>query len=200
MPTLLCNNRIWQDDQYLSSIIGQQIRDFEKTNRFKSIRFIPLGAQQIQDLYRKTKRSISRQIQFDKFVTLPQIGRVRAAYLGVVPATQYLKLITDDEENIIRSIFIDNIRDFQGDNPVNKEIALTIRPELLDQFVLRNNGVTVVARQVNITGATFLIEDYQIVNGCQTSHVLYANRESVSDGLLIPLKLIFTDDEVVLSE
>jgi hypothetical protein len=190
----------WQDDAYLRSIINQQVGDFEKTNRFKSVRFIPLGAQQIQDLYRQTKRSISREIQFDKFVTLPQIGTVRAAYLGVIPATEYLRLITDDEENIIRSIFIDNIRDFQGDNRVNVEIASTIQPGLLDQFVLRNNGVTVVARKVNITGPTFLVEDYQIVNGCQTSHVLYANREKITEQLFVPIKLVYTDDEEVTQE
>lgn len=37
--------------------------------------------------------------------------------------------------------------------------------------------------------------DYQIVNGCQTSHVLYYNRDLIGTNLQIPIKLIETADE-----
>ena len=39
-----------------------------------------------------------------------------------------------------------------------------------------NNGITIIARDVRTTGNRFHIQDYQIVNGCQTSHVLYDQR------------------------
>lgn len=56
-----------------------------------------------------------------------------------------------------------------------------------------NNGITIIAENVQITGTTAVLTDYQIVNGCQTSHVLYENRNL--DGieeLLIPIKVIGT--------
>jgi len=60
--------------------------------------------------------------------------------------------------------------------------------------VLLNNGVTVVARNVLKVGASFRLEDYQIVNGCQTSHVLYLHRDHLTDQTYLSFKLIVTDD------
>lgn len=171
-----------------------------ETNLFKDVRYIPVGAQQLHELYRSTKSSISREITFGRFVVLPTINSVRASYLGALPATEYIKLITDEDGNILKSVFIDNVRDFQGENPVNIGIANTITGGSLDQFALRNNGVTIVSREISTTGDVFTLRDYQVVNGCQTSHVLYAQRPSLTDALLIPVKLIHTDDEEMTQE
>jgi hypothetical protein len=45
----------------------------------------------------------------------------------------------------MKSVFIDNVRDYQGTNSVNIDIAATISDGFMDQFALRNNGVTIVA-------------------------------------------------------
>ncbi len=44
--------------------------------------------------------------------------------------------------------------------------------------------------------------EFQIVNGCQTSNMLYLNREkkSIQNGLFIPIKLIHTQDNEVISK
>ncbi len=94
----------------------------------------------------------------------------------------------------MRGLFYDNVRDFQGDNPVNKEIENTIRVGKKELFVLLNNGVTLVAERLSKTGDQFTIEDYQIVNGCQTSHVLFNNREIITAAVHIPFKLIVSDE------
>ena len=60
-----------------------------------------------------------------------------------------------------------------------------------------NNGVTVIAKTLRATGNKFHIEDYQIVNGCQTSHVLFDNRTALDDTVVVPLRLIATEDEEV---
>ena len=193
----------WQDDAYLSSIISRQIQELIATNMFKGVQFHPLGATQLQKFYRDTKYSIDREISFERVVVLPAISKIKASYLGVLPASEFLKLIIDEEDNLIPSIFIDNVRDFQGDNPVNQDIATTIDSGFLDQFVIRNNGVTIVARDLAITGQRFSVRDYQIVNGCQTSHVLFAHRKRIAaatDVLFVPVKLIHTDDEEIIQD
>ncbi len=167
---------------------------------FSDVKYLPLGAKSLQQSYRATKYTISRQISFDRTVVLPAIENVKAAYLGALPASEFIKLIIDDDENIVKSVFIDNVRDFQGENPVNLDISSTLTAGLLDQFVLRNNGITIVARDLSITGQSFTVRDYQIVNGCQTSHVLYANRAALTDTLYVPIKLIYTDDEEIAQE
>ncbi|MGU3546665.1 AIPR family protein [Methylobacterium sp. A52T] len=190
----------WNNDEYLVSIINRKTRDLMETNLFKDVKYTPVGAQQLHELYRDTKSSVSREITFGRFVVLPAINNVRASYLGVLPATEYIKLITDEDGNILKSVFIDNVRDFQGENPVNIGITNTITGGSVDQFALRNNGVTIVSRQISTTGDVFTLRDYQVVNGCQTSHVLYAQQQSLTASLLIPVKLIHTDDEEITQE
>src|SRR5690606_25948678 len=56
-----------------------------------------------------------------------------------------------------------------------------------------NNGITVVAKQIGRTGDKFKIDDYQIVNGCQTSNIIFHCRDKI-DGIYIPIRIIGTRD------
>lgn len=187
----------WTEDQYLVEAVKRKKQELIDTNLFSDVTFEPIGARQLQALYRSTKTSISREVKFEKLVTLPTIDGVSASYLGVLPVIEFLKLLADDSGNILKSVFVDNVRDFQGENPVNLDIARTITDGLFDQFVLRNNGITIVARNIRVTSSQFVLEDYQIVNGCQTSHVIFSHRDSISGELFVPVKLIHTVSEDV---
>ncbi|UQN37671.1 AIPR family protein [Alcaligenes aquatilis] len=187
----------WADDPYLEAIFERKRQELVNTNLFSEVRFEPIGARQIQSLYRATKTSISREVIFDKLITLPKIRDVSASYLGILPVTEFLKLLTNENGDIVKSIFIDNVRDFQGENDVNKDIEKTIIDELYDQFVLRNNGITIVARNIRVTSSQYILEDYQIVNGCQTSHVIFNNKNKIHGELFVPIKLIHTTKEDV---
>jgi hypothetical protein len=111
--------------------------------------------------------------------------------------SEYIKMITDEEGNVRRRLFFDNIRDFQGQTPVNVSIDETLKSDKRIEFPLRNNGVTIVARKLQRIGSEFQIEDFQIVNGCQTSHVIALNRGPENAATLIPIKIIATEDEEV---
>ena len=130
---------------------------------------------------------------------LPDIDGVREAYLGILPVPEYLKLITNDLGFINKNLFFDNVRDFLGNNEINAEISETIRGGHGDKFGILNNGVTVVAQSLRSVGNKFTVEDYQIVNGCQTSHILFDNRSYVSDSMFISVKLIVSDNEDVVN-
>lgn len=187
----------WNNEQALIARIEAEKDDLKSLSIFDAVEFFPVDASQIQRLYKSTKTRASATIYFENHVTLPDISGVREAYLGVLPGAEYLKIITDDVGNVRKSLFYDNVRDFQGDNPVNQSIVRTIEEGELDSFAIRNNGVTIVAKFLNKVGNKFSIEDYQIVNGCQTSHVLYNVRSMVKEGLQVPIKLIVTEDENV---
>lgn len=187
----------WNEDNYLVESIKSIKKNLTDTSLFSDVHFTPVGALDVQRMFRATRTSISREIKFEKLITLPVIEGVEASYLGVLPHTEFLKLISDNSGELIKSVFVDNVRDFQGDNPVNADIAKTITDEAFDQFVLRNNGITIVARNIKVTSSNFTLEDYQIVNGCQTSHVLYANRLAITQDLFVPVKLIHTISEDV---
>jgi hypothetical protein len=187
----------WKNDEYITNIINRKKEELTDTNQFSEVSFEPLGARELQALFRQTKTSVSRTIKIDSLVTLPAIAGVDASYLGILPASEYMKLLVDDDGELMRSVFVDNVRDYQGDNPVNTDIAKTIQDGCLDQFVIRNNGITIVAKGLRPTAKEYKLDDYQIVNGCQTSHVLFDNRSAITDDLIVPIKLIHTEDDNV---
>jgi AIPR protein len=136
---------------------------------------------------------------FAQRATLPDIAGVAEAYIGVVPAKEYLQLVTDEAGQIRKSLFYDNVRDFQGENPVNSQIAATLRSDRSERFAVLNNGVTIVARELRTTGDKLFIKDYQIVNGGQTTHVLFSEQEDMDDSVAVPVKVIGTDDEDLIT-
>ena len=102
---------------------------------------------------------------------------------------------------MLSSIFYDNVRDWQGDNAVNSGIASTLKNKnSKTRFVFMNNGITVIAKKIRATGDKLLLEDYQIVNGCQTSNVLWSNKSELDENVLVPLRIVATTDEEVVMD
>jgi hypothetical protein len=188
----------WTDDANLKGIIENGVGNLEQTNLFEKVNFNPYGARELATAYRKTKETISTTINFNNRITLPKINGISQAYIGLLPFSEFLKIVSDSEDNIL-NVFEDNVRDFQGDNnDVNGGIALTLNNEDSEIFSVLNNGVTIVASSISPTGDQFTISDYQIVNGCQTSNVLYNNRKSDNiNNVGIPIKLIATNDDEI---
>lgn len=189
----------WQNPPALVGRINTEVEDLKQTNLFSDVEFIPVDADGIQKIYNKSKNRVSTEITFTNKTVLPDIDGVREAYLGILPVHEYLKLITNDLGFINKNLFFDNVRDFLGNNEINAEISETIRGGHGDKFGILNNGVTVVAQSLRSVGNKFTVEDYQIVNGCQTSHILFDNRSYVSDSMFISVKLIVSDNEDVVN-
>jgi hypothetical protein len=187
----------WQNDPYLITKVNSDIELLENLNIFKGVTFHPVDASQIQKLYSYAKNSISQTIDFENKVTVPEIKGIKEAYIGILPLSELLKLITDESGAILRGLFYDNVRDFQGDNEVNLEIEQTIQSNDRDLFVLLNNGVTIVCDTINKTANKFNVEAYQIVNGCQTSHVIYNNKEHITPTMFVPVRLIVSEEDEV---
>ncbi|MDH6198962.1 hypothetical protein M2272_005626 [Mycobacterium frederiksbergense] len=189
----------WNHDDYLESKRASAIQRLEGLSLFRDVSFECIGARELQDLYRKARETVEAEFQFGSQVLLPEMPGVEQAYIGIVSADEYLQLITDDSGSVRKSLFYENVRDFQDYNSVNHGIRETLQsPEARGRFLILNNGVTVVARELNVVGKKFTLRDYQIVNGCQTSHVLFDERDNV-DSVFVPMRLIVTKDDEVAS-
>lgn len=190
----------WTNDVHLSGKVTAAQQRLEGLNLFNSVSFQCLGAREVQGLYRNAENSVEAAFEFPNAVVLPNIEGVEQAYIGIVAASEYLKLITDAAGNIRRSLFYDNVRDFQDYNEVNRGIRKTVsNADQRGRFVVLNNGVTIVARELTTTRNTYVLRDYQVVNGCQTSHVLFDESEHIADDLFVPLKVVVTRNEDVAS-
>lgn len=185
----------WKDDQNLRAIISSGKIEIENIGIFEEVSVEPLGATEIQKLFHETKNKLSSTINFQSRITLPDIDGVSEAYLGVLPLPEYLKLI-QDENGTIYSIFDDNVRDFQGSNIVNKKIKSTLENHNFDLFSVLNNGVTIVASALTPAANRFTIRDYQVVNGCQTSHVLHECQKIEGiENVFVPIKIVVTESD-----
>jgi len=188
----------WTGDQNLDARRKSVIQDLEGLGIFKNVTFDCVDADQIQRLYRTSKNAVTREIVLSERTVIPEIPNVDQAYLGLLPAPEFLKLVQNDGGEILASIFYDNVRHWQEWNAVNAEIKETLEnPETKVRFPLMNNGVTIVARSVRPTGNRFTLEDYQIVNGCQTSYVLHECGSTLDDSVYVPVRLIATQNDDV---
>ena len=188
----------WVGDKNLTVRMNSAKDDLKNLGILDNIQFECVDADQIHKFYRESKNAISKAVEFPIRTELPEIPGVEEAYIGVLSASEYLKLIQNDDGEIIHSLFYDNVRHWQEWTPVNTEIKET----LLDSkksicFPIFNNGITIVAKNINITRHKFSLEDYQVVNGCQTSYVLYDSKELIGNDIEIPVRIIATKDQEI---
>lgn len=111
-------------------------------------------------------------------------GDVRGV-VASIDALSFVDLITSgDGQSIKRHLFDDNLRIFLGaKGGYNSQIISTATSSDSYLFWYLNNGVTITCKKFSYnkghTNPTLVFEDFQIVNGAQTSHSLVeAFRES----------------------
>lgn len=173
-----------------------------KGGTLSTIHITLIGSNQIQKRALQISNSLSQEILFPKRVTMPDVPGVTQAFLGILPIEEFMKLIEGEGDTMLTSIFYDNVRDWEGFNTVNEGMQKTIFDKSARlRFSLMNNGVTVIARKLQPTGDKLVLEDYQFVNGCQTSNVLWACRKFLpNSGITVPIKIVATEDENVVRD
>lgn len=173
----------------------------EQLNIFSTVKLHPIDADMLKSDRRLLDRSVEKTIEFGKNAAFPTILGVNEAYIGLLPGDEFIELVSTEEGELNRELFYDNVRDFQGYNSVNREIGATISDQQhRNTFPLLNNGITIIARSMRRTGDTFHIRDFQIVNGCQTTHMLFQHKLEVGPDIFIPIKIVATEDGDVVNE
>lgn len=173
------------------------------TNCFHDIEIEYKNADFVIERWVASYSSIEVDLEMHSHAGLPQIKGIEESYLAVIRASEFVdKLLSSSDGNIRSQLFEDNVRHYLGDrNEVNSSIASTISDPLKrSRFPVLNNGVTIVSPDVVVRTNKLHIRDPQIVNGCQTSHVLFENRKSISDDVMITVKVVEAEDEDVYSD
>lgn len=133
-----------------------------------------------------------------------QIQNVKAINFRL-EAIELCKLL-DKEKQINRridSVFSQNIRGFLNYNKTNQKIRETLRSDYAEYFPFLNNGITIIAEKIKIPremqAGLYPVETHNpvIVNGLQTTHVIYEeyqkNPEHL-DGVHVMVRLYETTD------
>ena len=182
---------------------GEFERQLNELGLFSNIDIKFIGRDELTALWVSTYSGTSAQLEMFSHAPLPIISGIDEAYLAVVRAKDLVEnlLITEDG-NLRTQVFEENVRSFLGlDNPVNTSIEETIKKGVdATRFPVLNNGITIASPDVRVQGNSLFLENFQIVNGCQTSNVLYENREFLNDAIMVSLKVVETSNEDVFSE
>lgn len=155
---------------------------------------------------KQKERQGPRRVKFNfgKRVTIPddRVEGVEEAYIGLLTAQDVLNLLLNEGE-VRPGIFDENVRlDLGAKNPVNREIGATLRSASRGEFPFLNNGITLVASQLDNNGDRFFASGYQFINGGQTSNqiIRWSRSEQVVEDpslleqVWVPVKIISAKD------
>jgi hypothetical protein len=152
-----------------------------------------LGARELLDTAR-TEKTYTLQLRFLE----NYISRGEDNYVVLVKLTDYFDFVTDEKGLLRRYIFESNVRDYQGEVEVNKDIRKSLDSNDGLDFWYLNNGVTILASKASVAGKTITLDDIQIVNGLQTTTTIYnyitAEEHAINDNRGVLIRIIVTQD------
>lgn len=191
----------WQNPADLVGIQKQFEQDIDRMNVYDKVKFNFIDSEGLRDIYDSIQNTFSTTIDTRHIMPLTEVNNVNNSCLSIVYATELLKLISTSDGIIRKSLFNDNVRDFQGTNPVNTEIYNTIQTKP-ENFIILNNGITIVCDDFKQNNTKISITNPQIVNGCQTSHIIYeAYKAGLNiDTVPVSIKFISTTDEDIVND
>jgi len=120
------------------------------------------------------------------------------SHVALVRLKDYYDLIVDENGRLRRHLFEWNVRDYQGNVEVNKDIRQSLTSANSPEFWWLNNGVTILCSDATSAGKAYSLTDIQIVNGLQTSHEIYEVlkncRTPEAENRMLLVKIIVTAD------
>ncbi|MFP5269842.1 AIPR family protein [Coleofasciculus sp.] len=151
-----------------------------KTQNFfrgSEVKFEFVGARELLESARQEK-SYSLKLKFLE----NYISRDEDNYVVLTKLDEYYEFVTDDKSYLRKYLFESNVRDYQGNVEVNRDIKITLASKDTDiDFWWLNNGITILASKATIAGKTITLDDVQIVNGLQTTNTIYEYMKTLQE-------------------
>jgi hypothetical protein len=126
------------------------------------------------------------------------------SYVALARLSDYYTFICRKGGGIEQRLFDDNVRDYEGDVSVNKEIGATLSQNNGLDFWWLNNVASIICDSATLSGSILQMKNPKIVNGLQTSRRLFEHFSSVDPGAvddrLILVRVITAEDDDVRAE
>jgi hypothetical protein len=177
--------------------------DVVGTGLFASVDVGHVHKEELIRLWNNTKAKPEAKLDVRGLTAFPTIRGVNEAYIAIIPAKDFIEQVLCDQDGELRSfIFDENVRAFLGqENDVNAEIAATLGDaDSRDLFSILNNGITIISPDVRVQGNSLFIRDFQIVNGCQTSNVLFRCRAEVDATVMVTARVIEVEQPKIVGD
>ena len=191
----------WRESTHLVAHSKQTIEDLSSLSTYGESHVHFIDAHALKSICDNNENTFSATIEAIETMPLTPSPGVDNSCIALCYASEFLNLLTTDEGVIRKSLFEDNVRDYQGPNSVNEEIRETLASEP-EKFSLLNNGITIVCDSYVPSNRRLTIKNPRIVNGCQTSHVLFSASESGGSIQAAPvqIKLVASSDLEIINQ
>lgn len=191
----------WIDDQNLIGYVNKVKDDLKSMDLFNEVEFYPCDKDHVRKLYEVSKQQNSAEFKMQSKLEIPYTEGIQEGYLALMPVKDIVNLISESE-SLKKGIFDSNVRDFQGitNNRVNQEINTTINSGENNRFGLLNNGITIVGKSLSRGQGKYTIKNFQVVNGCQTSNILFENRHKLNDDMWVSVKIVITENDDITND
>ena len=170
---------------------------------FSSAKVSLLNRESVVDLWTASEGQVEATLTVLGTAAFPKAPGIEEGYVATVKAINFIRqILTDGNGRLRQRIFEENVRDFIGiDSEINKEMSETLLDSVKqERFGILNNGITIISPDIRISGFETFMRDYQIVNGCQTSNILFQHKDKVSENATIMLKVVETSDPAVIDD
>ena len=157
-----------------------KLEDVPRKNNMSAVtvNYSYVGAETLISQYRRVPNyELELKIQANTLISEYSSGDEQEARIGYVVTTllkDYIDFIVDEQGALKTYLFDANVRDFQNNTDVNRQIkeVLNNKDDEVDFWWL-NNGVTLIANDAKICGSKIILSNIQIVNGLQTSYTIF---------------------------
>ena len=191
----------WNNNEHIIAKTENLKRNIERMKTYGTVieRYIDSGA--LIKMCEENDNNFSAVLNTIDSFQLTEVEDVDNSIIMMCNATEIIKMLQSSDELLRKSLFTDNVRDFQGDTTINGEILKTVK-ENPQQFVLMNNGITIVCNKAISSNRKVTITSPQVVNGCQTCNVLYsAFKQGCSlDNVVVTVKVIATQKSEITNQ
>ena len=149
------------------------------------------GRNQLAEVARRTQRAglLEEIVELEATSDVLQqnLGNETHIAVALIEARRLVEL--NGIDNL--TIFSPNVRLGLGNTRINKELTSTVKAigqHLL--FPAYHNGLTFLTNNLEVRGRVLHLTDIAVVNGCQSILALYHNRDALTPGLKLLVKVV----------
>ncbi len=153
---------------------AQELVAYIKTRlSLASVEFVPWGCAKLLSAVRSTPQ---KTLVLEK---VKDLSMTDGSIVCLATVSNFASFLDNGNGNLHAWLMEPNVRDYLGNNQVNKQIRLTLSAtSWSEDFWWLNNGVTILSDGCFITGDKVSIQNPEIVNGLQTSYEIFNARSN----------------------
>ncbi len=190
---------VWENNEHILGNAENTKNILAQRCCFDEVVFRYIDAKSLTAIANGNENRYSAVLDVVDSMPLPQVEKVDNSSVIMCSAKELMKLLSDDGL-LRRNLFEDNVRDYQGDTTINQEMRSTLEGNA-QEFVLLNNGITIVCDEMLEVNRKISLKNPQVVNGCQTCNVIFkCSLENIDlSNAYVIIKVISSEDSSIVN-